>query len=142
MFRQSNNQAEDEDSEEDMTVQFGMNILQNQSTIMEKGMGNQLGKQGTVINKFGKQGTVMNKIQSREEAKNGAVVSDNKSDEFVMRTISIARPSIKDDTLTVNDKHSGFMEKQSPSLLKHWQKRFFVLEHKKLKYYKSEQDYT
>lgn len=45
------------------------------------------------------------------------------------------------DILTADDYHKGMLEKQSPKLLKQWQKRYFVLEAKTLKYYKSQNDY-
>lgn len=57
------------------------------------------------------------------------------------RTMSLSRPSIASDKLTEDDSCSGWVEKQSPSLLKRWQKRYFVLEQKVIKYYKSDQDY-
>ena len=47
---------------------------------------------------------------------------------------------MKDDILTEDDSHSGYIEKQSPSLLKLWQKRFFILDKKVLKYFKSQSD--
>ena len=52
---------------------------------------------------------------------------DGKSN-YSGRTISIARPSLKTDILTSDDSHKGMMMKQSPSFLKQWQKRYFVLE--------------
>ena len=45
------------------------------------------------------------------------------------------------DVLTEDDKYKGFLEKQSPSFLKRWQKRYFVLENKMLKYFKNKSDY-
>ena len=35
-----------------------------------------------------------------------------------------------------------YMEKQSPSMIKLWQKRFFVLEKRMLKYFKSHADFN
>lgn len=35
----------------------------------------------------------------------------------------------------------GYVEKQSPSVFKRWQKRYFVLKHKIIRYYKKEEDY-
>jgi hypothetical protein len=58
-----------------------------------------------------------------------------------IRTLSLARPSIRNDALNEEDSHRGVIEKQSPSFLKHWQKRYFVLERKMLKYFKNEADY-
>jgi len=71
---------------------------------------------------------------------NESVLPDN-SDHSFQRTISIARPSLRNDILSEDDFMSGVMEKQSPSLLKRWQKRYFVLSNKVLKYFKTEQDY-
>jgi hypothetical protein len=64
-------------------------------------------------------------------------IPDNESNYSYGRTISIARPSIKIDVLTADDFHKGMMMKQSPSFLKKWQKRYFVLDTKMLKYYKT-----
>lgn len=58
-----------------------------------------------------------------------------------MRTLSIARPSFQYDVLTDDDTQHGYIQKQSPSFLKRWQRRFFVLERKMIKYYKTEADY-
>jgi len=54
-----------------------------------------------------------------------------------MRTLSIARPSFQYDALTDDDLNHGYIEKQSPSFLKRWQKRYFVLERKMIKYFKT-----
>ena len=62
-------------------------------------------------------------------------MSNSKSNSFI-RTMSLARPSIRKDVLTAEDRHEGYMEKQSPSFHKRWQKRYFVLDYKMLKYYK------
>ena len=59
----------------------------------------------------------------------------------MIRTISVARPSIRKDVLTAEDRQQGIMEKQSPSFHKRWQKRYFVLDNRMLKYYKTEQDF-
>jgi len=49
---------------------------------------------------------------------------DNKSDRSGMssnlRSISIAKPSLRMDILTADDFHKGFIEKQSPKYLKRW----------------------
>ncbi len=49
---------------------------------------------------------------------------DNKSDKSGvssnLRSISIAKPSIRKDILTVDDYHKGMLEKQSPKFLKQW----------------------
>jgi hypothetical protein len=45
------------------------------------------------------------------------------------------------DILTADDFHKGMMDKQSPKFFKQWQKRYFVLEAKTLKYYKTQTDY-
>ena len=74
-----------------------------------------------------------------EESKKN--INDHQDISDVERTISIARPSIKNEILTENDSHKGWMMKQSPSFLKSWQKRYFVLVAKMLKYYKTQNDY-
>jgi len=49
---------------------------------------------------------------------------DGKSDKSGMssnlRSISIAKPSLRMDILTADDFHKGFIEKQSPKYLKRW----------------------
>ena len=62
----------------------------------------------------------------------------NEDDHSFIRTVSIARPSVRSDLLTEDDTLAGYMQKQSPSFLKQWQKRYFLLEKKMLKYYKSD----
>ena len=62
----------------------------------------------------------------------------NEEDHPYVRTVSIARPSVRSDLLTEDDTLGGNIQKQSPSFLKQWQKRYFLLEKKMLKYYKSE----
>ena len=51
-------------------------------------------------------------------------IDDNKSDRSGMssnlRSISIAKPSLRMDILTADDFHKGFIEKQSPKYLKRW----------------------
>ena len=53
-----------------------------------------------------------------------AEFDDNKSDRSGMssnlRSISIAKPSLRMDILTADDFHKGFIEKQSPKYLKRW----------------------
>lgn len=61
--------------------------------------------------------------------------------EVSTRNLSLSRPSIISDLLTEDDSINGYIEKQSPSLLKRWQKRYFVLEKKLIKYYKTESDW-
>lgn len=68
-------------------------------------------------------------------------VSNDSADQF-MRTVSLARPSVRVDILTEDDSESGILEKQSPNFFKMWQKRFFVLDQKILKYFKSRNDFT
>mmetsp|Transcript_2852 Transcript_2852/g.4862 ORF Transcript_2852/g.4862 Transcript_2852/m.4862 type:complete len:162 (+) Transcript_2852:286-771(+) len=58
-----------------------------------------------------------------------------------MRTVSVSRMSLKKDVLSESDFHQGLLEKQSPSFHKLWQKRYFVLSNRLLKYYKSQQDF-
>lgn len=55
--------------------------------------------------------------------------------------MSLSRPSMISDKLTEDDSCSGWVEKQSPNLFKRWQKRYFVLEKKLLKYFKTDQEY-
>lgn len=50
-------------------------------------------------------------------------------------TFDFKNSNAEDSVLT------GILEKRSPGLLQLWQKRFFVLDQKVLKYYKSETDY-
>lgn len=57
------------------------------------------------------------------------------------RQMSISRPSVMSDILTEDDNMFGYLEKQSPSFHKRWQKRMFVLTNKTLKYFKTETDY-
>ena len=57
------------------------------------------------------------------------------------KSVSIAPPSIVRDIPTEDDKHSDYMEKQSPSFHRAWQKRYFVLDKKILKYFKNKVDY-
>ena len=45
------------------------------------------------------------------------------------------------DVLTKDDFCEGYIEKQSPSFHKMWQKRYFVLKDRMLFYYKTKQDY-
>ena len=45
--------------------------------------------------------------------------------------------SIRDDALTRDDFHEDFMSKQSPGFFKVWQKRYFVMQNRMLKYYKT-----
>jgi hypothetical protein len=49
---------------------------------------------------------------------------DNKSNKSGLssnlRSISIAKPSIRMDIITADDFHKGIMEKQSPKYLKRW----------------------
>jgi hypothetical protein len=73
-----------------------------------------------------------------EEYKSDGTEGDINS--FV-RTVSIARPSIRSDILTEDDSIQGTLHKQSPSFLKPWQKRYFILEKKMLRYFKNEHDY-
>jgi hypothetical protein len=56
-------------------------------------------------------------------------------------TLSVTQNNIS-DTLSERDFHKGHLEKKSPSFHRLWQKRFFVLENRVLKYYKTEQDYN
>ena len=44
----------------------------------------------------------------------------NEDDHSFVRTVSIARPSVRSDLLTEDDSLAGFMQKQSPSFLKQW----------------------
>jgi hypothetical protein len=57
------------------------------------------------------------------------------------KSVSVAKPRIVRDIFTDNDKHEDFMIKQSPSFHKAWQKRYFVLDKKILKYFKSKAEY-
>lgn len=54
----------------------------------------------------------------------GMEFDDGKSDKsgvsHNMRSISIAKPSLRMDILTENDFHKGMIEKQSPKFLKQW----------------------
>lgn len=80
-------------------------------------------------------------FEESKTQKSGFNHNDEKDYGYSERTISIARPSIKNEILTENDSHKGMMDKQSPSFLKSWQRRYFVLEAKMLKYYKTQNDY-
>lgn len=62
-------------------------------------------------------------------------------DLFKTRTISVSRTSVRKDILTALDSHQGIMDKQSPSFHKLWQKRYFVLARRVLKYYKKKDDH-
>ena len=57
------------------------------------------------------------------------------------RSYSISKPTIPKDVLTTDDSHAGLIEKQSPSFHKRWQKRYFVLDKKILKYFKNKADF-
>ena len=59
----------------------------------------------------------------------------------LQRNISVCRPSIMSDVLTKDYFFVGWVEKQSPSLFKVWQKRYFVLKDRMLFYYKTKADY-
>lgn len=54
----------------------------------------------------------------------GGDFDDNKSDRSGissnLRSISIAKPSLRMDILTADDSHKGMLEKQSPKFLKQW----------------------
>jgi hypothetical protein len=54
----------------------------------------------------------------------GGDFDDNKSDKSGMssnlRSISLAKPSLRMDILTADDYHKGILEKQSPKYLKRW----------------------
>lgn len=56
------------------------------------------------------------------------------------RTFSILSTHY-DNALSENDVNKGYLQKQRPTMIKVWQKRFFVLEYKSLKYYAREEDY-
>ena len=43
--------------------------------------------------------------------------------------------------LTQDDHFTGYMDKRQPNFLKTWQKRYWVLENRMLKYYRQDQDY-
>lgn len=43
--------------------------------------------------------------------------------------------------MIAEDRHEGYIEKQSPSFHKRWQKRYFVLDNRVLKYYKLQSDF-
>ena len=51
-------------------------------------------------------------------------------------------PTNELDSLQDLDKNQDYMEKKSPSFHKSWQKRYFVLDKRVLKYYKTKNDYT
>lgn len=70
-----------------------------------------------------------------------SVAGFNNVQKDIIRSVSVARPSIRKDVLTSNDSHQDYIEKQSPNILKKWQKRYFVLDKRILKYYKSKEDY-
>mmetsp|Transcript_23076 Transcript_23076/g.35727 ORF Transcript_23076/g.35727 Transcript_23076/m.35727 type:complete len:193 (-) Transcript_23076:616-1194(-) len=66
----------------------------------------------------------------------------HKDDLFVERSISISRNlAFKAEGLDENDFHQGYLQKQQPDFFKSWQRRFFVLSQRMLKYYKNEQDH-
>ena len=46
--------------------------------------------------------------------------TDSNEDDSFVRTVSIARPSVRSDLLTEDDSLAGNMHKQSPSFLKQW----------------------
>ena len=77
-------------------------------------------------------------VPDLEELKENDVLSVGS---YNNRNISISRPSMISDVLTEDDNYEGILEKQSPSFLKRWQKRYFVLCKKMLKYYKTEADF-
>lgn len=45
------------------------------------------------------------------------------------------------DTIVGTESHRGVMQKQCPSFRLLWQNRYFVLKHRMLRYYKTEEDY-
>ena len=47
------------------------------------------------------------------------------------------RMSVMNDQVNAEDNHEGYLEKQSPTLFKMMQKRYFVLSNKLLKYFKT-----
>lgn len=56
-----------------------------------------------------------------------------------MKTIDVYKnTSNKADVITSDDYQTGIMEKESPNILKTWQKRYFILDKRVLKYYKNE----
>ena len=60
-----------------------------------------------------------------------------------MRTISVSNNlASRSVGLGQDDSHMEYLEKQSPSILKLWQKRFFVLGHRMIKYYKTHADFN
>ena len=74
----------------------------------------------------------------KEEKPNYEVMSNVSN---VERNFSLSRPSIIKDNLTEDDYCTGWLEKQQPKMLRRWQKRFFVLDKKLIKYYKNKDDY-
>ena len=104
----------DSDEEEDMTVKFSHKIRDLSSKTANISM-NQEHKASAMI---------------QNESVLPETTDTNNS--FV-RTISIARPSLRNDVLSEDDFMKGILEKQSPSLLKRWQKRYFVLSNRVLK---------
>ncbi len=51
------------------------------------------------------------------------------------RSISVSRNlNFKAEGLDENDFHQGYLQKQQPDFFKSWQKRFFVLSQRMLKY--------
>ena len=53
----------------------------------------------------------------------------------------ISRRATSVNVITDDDFFQGMLQKQQPVFPKQWQRRFFVLDTKILKYYKSKQDY-
>lgn len=68
-------------------------------------------------------------------------ISVTASEAFETRNFSLTRPSIVKDILTEDDFCEGWCDKQQPNMLKRWQKRYFVLDKKLIKYYKKKEDY-
>lgn len=70
--------------------------------------------------------------------------SKNPTADADLRAFSVAhgRMSVRNDQLSRDDFHEDYMEKQSPNLFKVWQKRYFVLVNRMLKYFKTKQDYS
>ena len=59
----------------------------------------------------------------------------------MIRSVSVVRSSPFQAALSDMDTHAGYLEKQQPNFLKSWQRRFWVLENRMLKYYKNDSDY-
>jgi len=121
----------DSDDDDDVNLKFSRKIMTQPNKSMLASA-----KQSAMINHDNSSGGIP------------AVGSEPRDDMFdednmdVLRTLSLARPSIRNDALGEEDSHKGYLEKQSPSFLKHWQKRYFVLERKMLKYFKNEAEYN